>query len=155
MNQKLEFAKGNLWLIKFAPFRTNWEDVVRRGGFTLRGVRSPGARKHLSAMKKGDIVLFYRSQTDQAVVGVLEVVREAYPDPTSADPRWLTCDFAPVHTLPHAVSLAEIKGDSRLNQLPLLRQPRLSVMPVSRAAFEVIMAISRLGACAGDDVEEP
>lgn len=126
------------WLIKFAPFRTPWEEVVARGFFTLRGVRSPQSRKYLSAMRLGDSVLFYRSQQDQAIVGLMAVTREAYPDPTSADPQWLTCDFTPLETLPHPVTLAIIKADPRFATLAILTQPRLAVMPVAPAQFQII-----------------
>lgn len=119
------------WLIKFAPFRTSWAEIVARGSFTLRGIRSPEARKHLSTMRLGDPVLFYRSQQDQAIVGLLEVTREAYPDPTSANPAWMTCDFYPVRTLTPPIPLAEIRESGRFSASPLLRQPRLAVMPVT------------------------
>ncbi len=127
------------WLVKFAPFRTPWTEVVKRGTFTLRGVRSPAARKHLSQMRLGDAVLFYHSQQGLAVMGVMQVRREAYPDPTSNDPHWLTCDFAPVKTLERPVPLHEIKADARLVALALVRQPRLAVMPVTQDEFCVII----------------
>lgn len=130
--------KENFWLIKFAPFRTSWEEIVRTGSFTLRGVRSPAARKHLAAMRLGDSVLFYRSQQDQAIVGLLEVTREAYPDPTSADSQWLTCDFTPVRTLPNPVTLAAVKANPHLTDLLLLKQPRLAVMPLTEFQFKEI-----------------
>jgi len=118
----------NCWLVKFAPFRTAWPEIVRRGTFTLRGVRSLAARKNLRAMRLGDSVLLYQSQQDQAIVGLIEVTREAYPDPTSADPQWLTCDFRPLRTLTNPVPLATLRQDTGLVNLPLIRQPRLSVM---------------------------
>lgn len=127
------------WLVKFAPFRTSWAEIVKRGTFTLRGVRSPVARKHLSEMRLGDAVLFYHSQKELAVVGVMEVTREAYPDPTSAAPQWFTCDFAPVKTLERPVTLDSIKADSRLATIALVRQPRLSVMPVTSEQFHIIV----------------
>jgi predicted RNA-binding protein with PUA-like domain len=130
------------WLVKFAPFRTSWKEIVKRGTFTLRGVRSPVARKHLSEMRLGDAVFFYHSQKELAIVGVMEVTREAYPDPTSADPQWLTCDFAPVKTLAHPVTLDAIKADSRLATIALVRQPRLAVMPVTREQFDIIVSDS-------------
>jgi len=133
-----ENANKNFWMVKFAPFRTSWSAIVRAGTFTLRGVRSPVARNNLAAMRLGDAVLFYHSQEQRAVVGLMEVTREAYPDPTSADPRWLTCDFAPLKTLPSPVTLAELKADSRLAALALLRQPRLAVMSVSEDEFQII-----------------
>ncbi|MDX2080318.1 MAG: EVE domain-containing protein [Terrimicrobiaceae bacterium] len=124
--------------MKFAPFRTSWSEIVQRGTFSLRGVRSATARKHLTAMRKGDAVLFYHSQQELAVVGLMAVSREAYPDPTSADPQWLTCDFTPMKTLPRPIPLAELKVDPRLSTLALLNQPRLAVMPITGAHFRII-----------------
>jgi predicted RNA-binding protein with PUA-like domain len=132
-------APRGYWLVKFAPFRTSWAEIVRHGSFTLRGVRSPAARKYLAMMHLGDQVLFYHSQRELAVVGVMTVTREAYPDPTSADPQWLTCDFAPIKTLALPVSLDTIKADSRLAALALVRQPRLAVMPVTETGFRIIV----------------
>jgi predicted RNA-binding protein with PUA-like domain len=134
--------KTRHWLIKFAPFRTSWEEIVARGIFTPRGIRSPEARKHLSAMRLGDPVLFYQSQQNQSVVGILEVVREAYPDPTSADSQWMTCDFVPLRTLPSPVSLEAIKANPSLWSLPLVRRPRLSVMPLTMSESEIIQALA-------------
>ena len=100
VRQPVKPATMGYWLVKFAPFRTSW--VGNRApweAFTLRGVRNPAARNYLSAMRAGDEVLFYHSQQELAVVGIMAVTREAYPDPTSADSQWLTCGFAPVKTL--------------------------------------------------------
>jgi predicted RNA-binding protein with PUA-like domain len=131
------------WLIKFAPFRTAWAEIVARASFTPRGIRSPEARKHLSAMRLGDLALFYRSQQDQAVVGLLEVTREAYPDPTSADTHWLTCDFRPLQELQRPITLEAIKASPTLSEIPLVQRPRLSVMPLSENDFESILSLSR------------
>jgi len=128
------------WLIKFAPFRTSWADIVRAGTFTLRGVRNAEARKHLVEMRLGDPVLFYQSQQDQSIVGLLHVSRPAYPDPTSADPRWLTCDFTPVRTLLPRLTLTAIRADPRLASLALLRQPRLAVMPIKPVEYVAILS---------------
>ena len=111
---------------------------MRRGIFTLRGVRSPAARNSLKEMRLHDPVLFYHSQQERAVVGLMKVSRRAYPDPTSADPQWLTCDFAPIRSLAHSVSLAEIKAESRLTEMGLVRQPRLAVMPLTAQEFDII-----------------
>ena len=138
MNEPKEVANKNFWLVKFAPFRTSWREIIQHGKFNLRGVRSSAARKHLAAMRLGDEVLYYHSQKELAVVGVMQVSREAYPDPTSADPQWLTCDFTPLRTLPRPVTLAELKADSRFATLALLNQPRLAVMPVTSAHFQII-----------------
>jgi len=143
MQQKKLLAekKGQHWLVKFAPFRTPWSDIVRRGTFTLRGVRSLQARNNLAAMRIGDPVLFYHSQQDLAIFGLMEVTCEAYADPTSSDPKWLTCDFRPVKTLPHPIALSEVKANPSLSEMPLVRQPRLSVMPVTPKEFEEILLI--------------
>jgi predicted RNA-binding protein with PUA-like domain len=142
INQSSADSKKNIWLVKFAPFRTSWAEIIRSGTFTLRGVRSPAARKHLASMRMGDSVFFYQSQQDQAVVGLMEVTRESYPDPTSADPKWLTCDFAPVTTLPSPVPLSRIRAESRLAKIPLLIQPRLAVMPLTCAERAAILELS-------------
>jgi predicted RNA-binding protein with PUA-like domain len=127
------------WLIKFAPFRTSWAEIVKRGTFTMRGVRSIQARNNLAVMRLGDPVLFYHSQQECAIVGLMEVSREAYPDPTSADSQWLTCDFTPLRTLPHPVTLAELKTDPEMTAVPLIRQPRLSVVALTSSQFAVIL----------------
>jgi predicted RNA-binding protein with PUA-like domain len=129
------------WLIKFAPFRTSWSQVVRAGTFTLRGVRSPEARNHLAVMRVGDPVLFYHSQEERAIVGILEVTREAYPDPTSADSKWLTCDFCPVQPLPRTIGRDELAMHSNLRTLALIRQPRLAVSPVTQEHFALIVSL--------------
>lgn len=127
------------WIVKFAPFRTSWGEIVRRGTFTLRGVRSAEARRNLSRMAVGDLVFFYHSQKEQAIVGLMAVARSAYPDPTSSDPHWLTCDFTPVRTLARAVPLSELRADVRLSQISLVRQPRLAVSSIDRGVFNAIL----------------
>ena len=134
--------KKNFWLVKFAPFRTSWRDIIKAGQFTLRGVRSHAARKNLIAMRSCDRALFYHSQEEKAIIGILKVIREAYPDPTSSDPKWMTCDFAPIKTFSRPVTLKELRSSSELAELPLLRQPRLSVMPISRNHYESILRLS-------------
>lgn len=129
------------WLIKFAPFRTSWSQIVRAGTFTLRGVRSPEARNHLAAMRIGDQVLFYHSQEERAIIGILEVTREAYPDPTSADPKWLTCDFHPVQPLPRAITREELAAHPELSTVALIRQPRLAVSPVTAEHFALVVSL--------------
>ena len=136
--KKIKKRGKRYWLVKFAPFRTSWSEIVRRGTFTLRGVRSPAARNSLNEMRLHDPVLFYHSQQERAVVGVMKVSRRAYSDPTSADPQWLTCDFAPTRSLAPPVSLAEIKANIRLAQIGLVCQPRLAVMPLTAQEFNII-----------------
>jgi predicted RNA-binding protein with PUA-like domain len=105
------------------------------------GVRNFQARNNLKAMRTGDRVLFYHSVVGMAVVGVCEVVREAYPDPTAKEAGWVAVDLAPVKPLKRPVTLEEIKADGALRGIPLVRQSRLSVMPLERAAFERIVKL--------------
>jgi predicted RNA-binding protein with PUA-like domain len=133
---------AQVWLIKFAPFRTSWTDIVRRGTFTLRGIRNPEARNNLAAMRKNDLVLFYHSQRERAIVGILTVTRTAYPDPTTADSRWLTCDFKPFRSLPRPVALAEMKKNPHFEDCPLIRRPRLSVMPISQSHYSRLLEMT-------------
>jgi len=108
----------------------------------MRGVRNTQARTHLAAMRIGDQVLFYHSQQELAVVGLCEVELPASPDPTSADPRWLSVTFKPISTLACPVPLSRIRNTPGLEQIGLIRQPRLSVMPLTESAFHLIVAIS-------------
>jgi len=135
---KKEKEKNNYWVIKFAPFRTSWEEIVQRGVFTLRGVRNPEARNNLNKMKLHDLVFFYHSQKGRAIVGLLEVVHEAYPDPTTTDKKWVTCNFAPIRSLKVPVKLSYIRANPILVKTPLIRQPRLAVLPLSKKEFEQI-----------------
>jgi predicted RNA-binding protein with PUA-like domain len=127
------------WLVKFSPKRTPWAEIVKTGIFTIRGVRSPEARNNLKAMVKGDLVLFYHSQYELRIMGVLEVTKPAFQDPTTSDPRWVSVTFKPVKPFPEPVTLAQIKADPALTDLPLIRQPRLSVMPLTSVQFQQIL----------------
>lgn len=133
---------ANCRLVKFAPFRTSWTEIVQRGIFTLRGVRNRQARNNLAAMRKDDPVLYYHSQQELAIVGIMKVIREAYPDPTSSDPQWLTCDFEPINTLHHPVTLCEMKEHSALTNIRLIRQPRLAVMQLTKEEFDAIVQMA-------------
>ena len=126
------------WLVKFAPFRTSWHQIVQSGIFKLRGVRSYEARYHLRKMQLGDPVLFYHSQQELAIVGLMKVSRTAYPDPTSSDPQWLTCDFIPIRSLSRPITLTAIKSDPRLVSMGLVRRPRLAVMSITREQYKAI-----------------
>ena len=105
------------------------------------GVRNYSARNHMRAMKKGDQVLFYHSQTDKEVVGITKVSKEAYQDPTIDDERWSVVDLKPLKTLERPVTLEEIKNDRRLANMALVRQSRLSVSSVTEDEFDVILAL--------------
>jgi predicted RNA-binding protein with PUA-like domain len=134
-------ARGH-WLVKTEPSTYGWERFVAEGGTRWDGVRNPTARRNLGEMSKGDAVLFYHSGEGKQVVGLARVARAAYPDP--ADERWLAVDLEPVRALPRAVALSELKADRGLAKLPMLRQPRLSVVPVTKAEFDRITELARL-----------
>jgi predicted RNA-binding protein with PUA-like domain len=134
-------ATTRRWLVKSEPGAYAWERFVREGTAVWDGVRNPQAQGHLAAMRKGDLVLFYHSGEGKEVVGVARVARPAYPE-AGADPRFVAVDLVPVRALARAVSLAEIKADRALASTPLVRQPRLSVMPLEPAAFERILELS-------------
>ncbi len=126
------------WLVKSEPGAWSWDDQVRDGVTAWTGVRNFQACNNLKAMKLGDRAFFYHSVAEKRIVGVVEVVREAYPDPTAEDPRWMCPDLKAVAPLARPVTLAEIKGDPRLAELPLLRQSRLSVCPVDDASWRLL-----------------
>ena len=127
------------WLAKSEPFKYSWDDFVKDGSTYWDGVRNAQARNNLAAMKKGDLVLYYHSNEGKEVVGVAKVRREAYPDPTTDDERWVVVDLAPVKPLKQPVTLAEIKADAALAEIALVKQSRLSVMPIQKRAFDRIL----------------
>lgn len=127
------------WLVKQEPEEYSWERFVAEGGTAWTGVRNYQARNHLRAMRRGDGVLFFHSGRQRAVVGVARVRREAYPDPTASEGDWVAVDLEPVRALARPVPLAEIKADPDLRQMALIRQPRLSVMPVSPSQWKRLL----------------
>jgi predicted RNA-binding protein with PUA-like domain len=129
--------------VKSEPAKYSWDAFAEDGRTYWDGVRNAQARNHLAAMKAGDLVLYYHSNEGKEVVGVARVVKEAYPDPTSDDPRWVVVDLVPVVPFERPVGLAEIKAEARLREIPLVRQSRLSVMPLERADFEHILRLGR------------
>jgi predicted RNA-binding protein with PUA-like domain len=131
------------WLIKSEPSTYSFERLVAEGRTRWDGVRNPTARQNLRAMKTGDLALFYHSGEGKAVVGIARVAREAYPDPTSSDGKWLAVDVEPVKALARPVNLAEIKADRALAGLALVRQPRLSVVPLAKDAYDRILALAK------------
>jgi predicted RNA-binding protein with PUA-like domain len=131
----------NYWLVKSEPETYSWGDLVKDGKITWDGVRNYQARNFLGQMKEGDLVLFYHSVSDKAVVGLAKVSREAFPDPTTEDPRWLAVELIPFRDFKDKVTLAQIKADPRLQQISLIKQSRLSVMPLKPDEFDVILAL--------------
>ena len=132
----------SLWLVKQEPSSYSWSDFVQEGKTSWTGVRNYTARNNLRRMQKGDEVLFYHSGEDKAVVGIAKVTRSAYQDPTAKEGDWATVDIAPVKPLRRSVTLREIKGNSRLKGILLVRQSRLSVMPLTESDFCEILKMS-------------
>jgi predicted RNA-binding protein with PUA-like domain len=134
-------AKNSYWMVKQEPETYSWSDFVKDGRTDWSGVRNYQARNNLREMKTADRVLFYHSGKDKAVVGLAEVVKSAYPDPTADDPQWVAVDLKPIKPFATAVPLAAIRYDKRLSQLPLIRQSQLSVMSLTKEEFDVIVAM--------------
>jgi predicted RNA-binding protein with PUA-like domain len=133
-------TKGGYWMVKQEPETYSWDDFVSDGMTDWTGVRNYQARNNLREMKTGQRVLFYHSGKDKAVVGLAEVVKSAYPDPTADDAQWVAVDLKPIKALKNPVPLAAIRYDKRLSELPLIRQSQLSVMPLTKDEFDVIVA---------------
>ena len=135
-------TKGNYWLVKQEPEDYSWDDLVRDKKTAWTGVRNFQARNNLRNMKTGDSVLFYHSGKEKSVVGIAEVAKTAYPDPTADDDSWIAVDIKPLKRLAKPVSLADIRANAKLRDLLLVRQSRLSVVPVSKEDFDEIVKMS-------------
>lgn len=131
----------NYFLVKSEPFKYSWKQFLKDKQTFWDGVRNYQARNTLQAMKTDDLVLFYHSNEGKEVVGVAKVVKEAYQDPTTTDERWVVVDLAPVETLKTPVTLETIKADPLLQDIALVRQGRLSVMPLKQVEFDRILAL--------------
>ena len=141
----------NFWLVKQEPSSYSWSDFVAEGQTSWTGVRNYTARNNLRRMEKGDEVLFYHSGEDKAVVGIAKVVRTAYRDSTAKEGDWSTVDLAPVKPLGRPVTLREIKSRSRLKGTPLVRQSRLSVMPLAESEFREIVKMANSGSASPEN----
>ncbi|HBN22421.1 MAG TPA: EVE domain-containing protein [Holosporales bacterium] len=128
----------NYWLIKSEPNTWSWEDQKRVGTEPWDGVRNYQAANNMKAMKIGDLAFFYHSVKEKKIVGIVEVVKEYYPDPTDKTGRFGMVDFKVVEDVKYQVTLQEIKDDPRLAHLPLVKQSRLSVSPVDKEAWHII-----------------
>ena len=131
------------WLVKSEPEAFSWDQQVENGVEPWTGVRNHGAKLNLKAMKLGDRAFFYHSNTGKEIVGVVEVVREAYPDPTAEKGDWVSVDMKAVAPMPQPVTLAANKADPSLAELALVRQSRLSVMPVSPAHWQQLCEMGK------------
>jgi predicted RNA-binding protein with PUA-like domain len=129
----------NYWLVKSDPDTYGWKELVEEKSTAWTGVRNYAARIHLRAMKKGDVVLFYHSGEDRMVMGLSEVSKEAYADPTATEGDWVCVDLKAKQPFKNPVSLTEIKKEVSLKEIPLIRISRLSVMPMDKKAFDTIV----------------
>ncbi|OIQ94570.1 EVE domain protein [mine drainage metagenome] len=132
------------WLVKSEPTKWSWQDQTTHGTTHWDGVRNHQAANNLKAMRLGDRVFFYHSVEERRIVGIVEVVREAYPDPSDPSGRFVMVDLRAVAPLAVPVSLDQIKADPRLNHLALVRQSRLSVLPVDDEAWTLICSLGGL-----------
>lgn len=130
------------WLVKSEPFKYSWEQFEKDKQTYWDGVRNYAARNNLRAMKKGDKVFFYHSNEGLEIVGIANVVKEAYQDPTTEEDAWVVVDLKPVRKLKKPVSLKQIKGDERLKNMDLLRLGRLSVGSVKEEEWEVVLELA-------------
>lgn len=128
------------WLVKSEPDVFGWDDLVKAGkkGTPWTGVRNHGAKLHLMAMKAGERVLYYHSNLDKAVVGIAEVVKTAYPDPTATSGPWVSPDIRALEPLKTPVTLTDAKSDPALKDMVLVNNTRLSVQPVSDGEWKHI-----------------
>jgi predicted RNA-binding protein with PUA-like domain len=131
----------NFWLVKQEPSSYSWADFTAEGKTNWTGVRNYTARNNLRRMRKGDEVLFYHSGEDKAVIGIAKVTRGAYPDPTAKEGDWSAVDLAPIKPLRGPVTLQQIRAAPQLKKIQLVRQSRLSVMPVTAGEFRAIVAM--------------
>lgn len=127
------------WLVKSEPFKYSWDQFVKDKKTTWEGVRNYAARNNLQAMKKGDKVLYYHSNEGVEIVGIAQVVKEFYQDPTTTEPAWVVVDLKPVKRLKKPVSLSQIKAEPQLANMALVRLGRLSVQPVTDIEWQLVM----------------
>jgi predicted RNA-binding protein with PUA-like domain len=132
----------NYWLVKSEPEAYSWAQFVKDGQTAWTGVRNFAARNHLRAMKKGDLVFYYHSGEEKQVVGLARVTKEAYPDPTAKEGDWSCVELAPVKPLAKPISLAAIKADKVLREMPFVKQTRLSVSPMLKVQSERVLQLA-------------
>ena len=130
------------WLVKSEPFKYSWNMMLKDKITYWDGVRNYQARNNLKNMKKGDLVFFYHSNEGKEIIGLTTVVKEFYQDPTTDDDKWVVVDLKVEETLKRPISLAEIKNEEKLKEISLIKQSRLSVMPLDKMHFDHIIKLS-------------
>ncbi|MEA4837288.1 MAG: EVE domain-containing protein [Rhodospirillaceae bacterium] len=132
------------WLVKSEPGSWSWDDQVKAGRTHWDGVRNHQAAAALKAMRIGDVAFFYHSVNEKRIVGLVRIVREHYPDPGDPTGRFVMVDVETIRPVPHPVGLDRIKADPRLADLALVRQSRLSVMPIDDASWAILCGMGGL-----------
>ena len=130
------------WLLKSEPEAWSWDNQVKEGASMWDGVRNYQARNNLKEMKKNDLCFFYHSVTERSIVGIVKVVKEYYPDPTDKTGRFVVVDVKATKKLKNPVSLDQIKENNQLQDIALVKQSRLSVMPLKKTEWEIIIKMS-------------
>jgi predicted RNA-binding protein with PUA-like domain len=132
----------NHWIVKSEPESYSWSNLLKEGRAAWTGIRNFQARNNLRSMKKGDQVLFFHSDSEKQIVGLTRVAREAYPDPTAQEGDWVCVDLIPAKTLTRPVTLAAIKTDAAVKDIPMVKNSRLSVTPLTKLQFDRLMAMA-------------
>ena len=130
------------WLVKSEPFVYSWSQFEKDKRTFWDGVRNYAARNNLKAMRKGDEVFFYHSNEGLEIVGIAQVVKEHYPDPTADNATWVVVDLKPVRKLSKPISLSQINADKRLSNMALVKLTRLSVQPITEKEWQIILDLS-------------
>ena len=130
------------WLLKSEPDAWSWDNQVKEGASMWDGVRNYQARNNLKEMKKNDLCFFYHSVTERSIIGIVKVVKEYYPDPTDKTGRFVVVDVKAIKKLKNPVSLDQIKENSKLQDIALVKQSRLSVMPLKKIEWDIIIKMS-------------
>ena len=133
----------NYWLIKSEPDAWSWDDQTKEGSSMWDGVRNYQARNNLMKMKLGDLCFFYHSVKEKSIVGIVKVVKEFYPDPTDKTGKFVVVDIKSISKLKNPVSLMSIKEKKQLNNIALIKQSRLSVMPLTENEWNIIIKMSK------------
>ena len=133
----------NYWLMKSEPGAYSWDDMLKDGRTYWDGVRNYTARNNMKSMKVGDRAFFYHSVKEKTIIGVVKIVKEYYQDPTTDDDRWVVVDIEPELTLNNPITLEQVKSDDRLSDMVLVKQSRLSVQPVTKEEFDIIMNLAK------------
>ena len=136
--------KELFWIVKQEPSKYSWEQFEKDGSTYWDGVRNYQARNNLIAMNKNDLVLFYHSVIGKEIVGIARVTRESYPDPTTDDDRWVVVDLKPIKEFKIPVSLDQIKTHKELTEIALIKQSRLSVMPITKKEFLILLKLGKI-----------